>query len=568
MGLNPDALYSKLVDDLSTQYDPEFVRYYAEHPGALPFADEDLRGAYVRSLLTSFYKKFVDRTNSEADRRCLDKFLAKNKACKEWSWGKTDYRMDCLLNHFIREVDNFLHPVGEPLVSSLYDILNHARTGPGSSLGATGNDLYSKLFSSTLTCTSSQLFSLYSSYLDWYPTWVDAEITRLLHCRDYQIVSSSRLSFVPKTYDISRSICTEPSLNMFFQLGLGTILERRLKDRFGIDLATQPDKNREMARQGSEDGGLATIDLASASDSVSLKMLRCVLPDWFFAILWDLRTPSVDCGRAGIHELHMVSTMGNGFTFPLQTMLFSCVVSACRAFRGESHDAWGVFGDDIICTRHVYRDVVDLLQFLGFEVNASKSFVEGPFRESCGCDYFRGHNVRGVYLKSLSTMQDRYVAINRLTDWGLRSGFNLPRVLSYLASSVARFYVPLFESDDSGIKVPFSMIRPRWCRYTKSVLYRCWVAMPTRIVVTATGLRVPPGSKRRIFNPSGLMLCFLARHIVHDTISVKHNRVKYRTRLRVAPYWDYTGKTESVADSFRRRCKTSLYGPLVHITQG
>jgi hypothetical protein len=568
MGLNPDALYTKLVDDLCEQYDPEFVRYYASHPKAPTFADADLRGTYVQSLLQAFYKKFVDRTSSSADDACFEKFLAKNKACRDWSWGKLDYRMDCLVNHLQKVIDDFLHPMGAPLVSSWYDLLDHGRCGPGAALGATGNDLYSKLFASSLTCTSSSLYKMYSDYLEWFPSWVDAEINRLLHCRDYSVVSSSRLCFVPKSSDISRSICIEPSLNMFYQLGLGAMLERRLKDRFGIDLATQPDKNRELARLGSINDNLVTIDLASASDSLSLKMLRCLLPEWFFAILWELRTPFVDCGPRGLHELNMVSTMGNGFTFPLQTMLFSCVVSACRTFRSDEGGSWGVFGDDIICTRLVARDVIDLLTFLGFEVNTSKSYIEGPFRESCGCDYFLGHNVRGVYLKSLRTMQDRYVAINRLTDWGLRSGFNLPRTLSYLASSVAPYYVPLFESDDSGIKVPFSMIKPKWCRYTSSVLYRCWVNVPQRLVVKGTQIRVPPGAKKRIYNSSGLFLAFLARHVVNGTISVKHGRGKYRTKLRVAPYWDYTGQTESVADSFRRRCKTSLYGPLVRITQG
>lgn len=117
---------------------------------------------------------------------------------------------------------------------------------------------------------------------------------------------------------------------------------------------------------------------------------------------------------------------------------------------------WGVFGDDIICHVKVSDDVVRVLRLLNAEVNLSKSFFKGPFRESCGGDYFLGQNIRGVYAKSLATAQDRVSLLNRLVAWNARTGINLPKTLTYLWRSVRNdvHLVPLHESDVAGLKVP------------------------------------------------------------------------------------------------------------------
>lgn len=62
---------------------------------------------------------------------------------------------------------------------------------------------------------------------------------------------------------------------------------------------------------------------------------------------------------------------------------------------------WSVYGDDIIIDVAGYDLLAEVLQYCGFTVNPRKSYVTGPFRESCGQDFFLGDRVRPFYLKEI-----------------------------------------------------------------------------------------------------------------------------------------------------------------------
>lgn len=537
MKVSIHALFNTLVSDLRGVVKPSFLAFVAD---GNPIPPDASRVEYAAgSLLASFMKKFVDETEPSADARALDQFLTVNKRCANWELVLGSTKMEELVGLFKKQVDMFLHPKGVPLVHSYYDLLREGRCGPGASLGVNGNDFYTKLFSSKLSSTSLELYDLYADYISWYPSWVEAEASRILHHGTVDVVSSSKLCFVPKTREVSRTICVEPSLNMFYQLGLAEILGRRLTSRFGIDLGDQANRNRRLAWCGSVSGLWATIDLSSASDSMSWQMLSAMFPAWFFDMLWTLRTPIVSTPRGPV-VLSMISTMGNGYTFPLETMVFSCAVAACQEFRSCTRD-WGVFGDDIACSSDIAGDVISLLKTLGFEVNAAKSFVEGPFRESCGADFFDGSQVRGVYVKTLKTQQDRYAVINLLTDWCERSGINLPATLALLRSSVKRIFVPLHEDQSSGIRVPLELMTSGLCTDidTQSLAYLCYVPRPRVLSVLDDRIRTPNGEAERDYNPSGLLLSFCNGSVVSGSIGVRHDVVRYSTRRRITPFWDY-----------------------------
>jgi len=161
--------------------------------------------------------------------------------------------------------------------------------------------------------------------------------------------------------------------------------------------------------------------------------------------------------------------MGNGFTFPLETAIFACAVEAVYKVFGRKlkksnlprgrFGNFGVFGDDIICESDKATHVIRLLELLGFTTNASKSFVIGPFRESCGGDYYKGFPVRGVYIKDLGTMASRYVAINRLNSWTAMTGISLSHTMDVLLKKVRLLPVPLHENDDAGIKVSMRVLK-------------------------------------------------------------------------------------------------------------
>lgn len=202
-----------------------------------------------------------------------------------------------------------------------------------------------------------------------------------------------KLVFVPKNAKVHRSVVVEPSLNMLFQQGLGRHMAARLRS-FGIDIRDQT-RNQAAARRGSLDGTLSTIDLSSASDTISKGVVKFLLPSDWYSLLSAFRTSKVAYGDV-VHDQAKFSSMGNGFTFPLETLLFYALSSSCP----NGHQVIA-YGDDIICATDSYDDVTELLSVCGFSVNASKSYSSGPFRESCGADYYRGINIRPFYQKSL-----------------------------------------------------------------------------------------------------------------------------------------------------------------------
>jgi len=301
--------------------------------------DFSIRQAAAFSLRRSIIQKWTYQNTSEADNAAKAKFLAMNQRCKDWKvpgsdGNPLDSYSEMLYNGLKTALYDFWNRKGFPLVDHPYDVLEMARTGPGANIGARGGDFYTKLFASPLTGTDSSLYNWYRRYVSKLPTWLSAENFRRDHYGEMIVVSSSRLSFVPKNDKISRCICTEPSLNTYFQLGFGMHLERRLAERYGISLADQQFKNRDLARLGSITGGLVTLDLSSASDSISLSMLRDVLPADFVRWLECYRCKETEVPGVGTVPLYMVSSMGNGYTFPLQTCIFAAVVTACASFRG------------------------------------------------------------------------------------------------------------------------------------------------------------------------------------------------------------------------------------------
>jgi hypothetical protein len=211
----------------------------------------------------------------------------------------------------------------------------------------------------------------------------------LTNCR---LVDANKIAFVPKTAKTHRSIAVEPLANGFLQKGVDNFMRRRLK-RVGIDLSDQT-LNQEMARQGSAlwewEDPFCTLDLTSASDSISVSLVKEVLPPDWFALLDRIRSPSYDLHGA-TYRSEKFCTMGNGFCFPLETMLFA---SVCHAITGGRAGVdFMVYGDDIIVRRKFYESVVLFLKRIGFRPNVKKSFDTGPFRESCGANWYAGEDV-------------------------------------------------------------------------------------------------------------------------------------------------------------------------------
>ena len=215
---------------------------------------------------------------------------------------------------------------------------------------------------------------------------------------DLDVVPGNRVAFVPKTAVTHRAIAIEPLLNIYAQLGLGTMLRRRLK-RVGINLDDQS-PNQRAALKGSSDGSLATIDLSSASDTVAKELVRLLLPEGWFNVL-DITRSKIGWYQDKWLRYEKFSSMGNGYTFELETLIFwSLCIGVCTELQISTDDVL-VYGDDIVVPVAAYDLLAEVLSFCGFSLNKEKSFASGPFRESCGKDYYNGIDVRPFFQKEI-----------------------------------------------------------------------------------------------------------------------------------------------------------------------
>jgi hypothetical protein len=511
----------------------------------------DIQYAY-QSLRKSLLKKFQDEITAEADKRALELFLKINSNCSQWSL--TEQPITEAETIALGEAKEFLYRFfhyadqtkGDLFVLNQTSIAKHISLGNGANIGSPGTDFLSKIGLGTMAATNPALHKLYVQTISSMPSWADVESIRQAN-RPTEVVQGSRLAFVPKTTEISRTICTEPICNMLWQKGIGLVLEDRMREVVGIDLANQADKNRLLARLGSQNGEFGTIDLSSASDSMSLSLVREFFPRQVVSWLEMTRSPITILPDGTEVELHMISSMGNAYTFPLQTIFFTSLVYASyrmlgitfeRPFR-DSLGNFAVFGDDIIVQKKAYGFLCRLLSICGFSVNVDKSFNEGLFRESCGHDYYYGYNVRGVYIKTLKTVNDRYSAINRLNMWSATHRTPLPNVIGFLLRGDRLLPIPPDESDDAGVKVPVSMLK-KIVRdpFTGGIRYRCWVPNQTSYNVTDSESH-PPKIKGWFNNPSAILVAALAGTLRKGKVVTRSSRRSYRLKVRHSSCWGY-----------------------------
>jgi hypothetical protein len=184
-----------------------------------------------------------------------------------------------------------------------------------------------------------------------------------------------------------------------------------------------------------------------------------------------------------------------------------------------------------------YRRLNHFLSILGFKVNADKSFNEGPFRESCGHDYFKGSNVRGVYVKALSDTASIHVAVNRLIDWSVEWKTPLWRTLGLLVGHLPRYLPTPWDSDASwGVRVPYSVARARVHRNVHGFMKYSTLSWAPRRVSIHFG-RVPGSGKYIPYNPDGLVLSAVYGETVASFLTSR-DVGRWKTKRRGTPYWD------------------------------
>ena len=195
------------------------------------------------------------------------------------------------------------------------------------------------------------------------------------------IVHGSRFSTVPKNNEKRRPINVEPFGNLLSQRLIGNHIRDELKRIFDVDLDTLATKHRQRI----SDPSVATIDLSNASDSVSLALCKFLLPSHIYKLVSDSRSPMIYSNVTKCWHLpKKVSSMGNGFTFELMTLILTAI--------GRTLDPeCTVFGDDIIIRNDCAAEMIQLIESVGFKVNVDKTFISSSFRESCGANFQDGY---------------------------------------------------------------------------------------------------------------------------------------------------------------------------------
>lgn len=318
----------------------------------------------------------------------------------------------------------------------------------------------------------------------------------------FKSIWNNRVVTVPKNWKTHRTIACEPEGNLILQLSLDGYVKDRLRRKARIDLSDQS-LNQRLAKVGSVDGSFATIDLSMASDTIAFNTVAYLLPSDWFKIFNDYRTPCGE-GFGTRFEYAKFSSMGNGATFSLESLIFGGIVKAvCHS------DPYAVYGDDLVVPTGVVPRLLKLLRFFGFTVNSDKSFVSGPFRESCGEDYYEGRLITPTYMRGSNPLLIELVhSVNSLAAIANSAG----QLEEYLLDIVEDYnlpVVPYMESTIVGVWVD-----PHTAYTLGKVKNRSWI--PSVKGYSPKTRKIDAGDSR------GLFMWYLYHLNSHDAINIPH----------------------------------------------
>lgn len=322
--------------------------------------------------------------------------------------------------------------LGKP--PSFEELVRNMRFGPGKSTATTGLDttIVAKVSNSFDTQSKNALDMAYAVQnqpmldphvrhsLDFCGPLCGPRLTDIL---DHSVFTS-----VAKKATANRGIVIQVHTAMLGQKSIGTILRQKAKrSRFKIDLDYLADTNKIWAELATTQrfNHYVTVDLKSASSTIAHETIFKMFPlTW--ALLLDRWRDDITDYDGTLHVNQKFSAMGNGYTFEMESILFFALAKASMILAGYPESFCSSFGDDIIVVKDALTFLNPIMEYLGFTQNTEKTFVSGPFRESCGADYFSGVNVRPIYIRRpIHDVKDLVRFANRIRGFGMRLYDNL-----------------------------------------------------------------------------------------------------------------------------------------------
>lgn len=441
-----------------------------------------------------------------AELKCLET----NKRLKDALRGSFDPRVEPVITLAVRKIGDILGPL------KYIKALEKCGWGKGatSTLSSEVANLVRKIDPAMgRISVTRRALPLLRIMMEADPCWASAVLKRdvagpyTLLPTVFDVVEGNKVTTVPKDATKDRTIAAEPTGNIFLQLGVGKLLRSILRKRCGIDLDDQTN-NQRYAKIGSETGRYATLDLKSASDTVSKELVKQLLPYEWFELLESLRSPKGRIEKGDWFEYEKFSSMGNGFTFELETLIFYALAVAVAQHLGCAGRVL-VYGDDLIVPTEADQLLREVLLYCGFDVNPKKSYATGNFRESCGRHYWNGVDVTPIYQKEIFHQQEGkrktrflleegYRCANRLIRLALRRGHlrwldaelegawrAARRVFGF--ESDIRHAVPLCSQDDDGLALALEELE----HYYISASRHGMVKLPV-LAFRPTRRKVPP----------------------------------------------------------------------------
>jgi hypothetical protein len=302
------------------------------------------------------------------------------------------------------------------------ELVYHNELVPRHGPGAT-SDKYSGNQKYDLKTWSSRLEGLFPYGEFAVPNWRYSYRYDLVEILEPGKETPVKVISVPKTLRTPRIIAMEPAHVQYMQQALSQPLVEMLESevvpgnnrqnlaKHFLGFRDQV-PNRDLARRGSAQGDLATLDLSEASDRVHILHVGALCHGFpsFWEGLQVTRSTKAEVPELGLSlwSLNKYASMGSALCFPIEAMVFCTAVfmgieaqlkrplnrKDILSFRGKVR----IYGDDIIVPVDSVYYVLDSLARLGFKVNVNKSFWRGKFRESCGGDFYDGEDVRPIRL--------------------------------------------------------------------------------------------------------------------------------------------------------------------------
>jgi hypothetical protein len=407
--------------------------------------------------------------------------------------------------------------------------------GPGVTLAVKGDDTSNSRKFDVDCDITADAYDLFGEVLiKAYPLW---ENLKQPHFK-----TGNTIITVPKNAKTDRTIAIEPGLNSWIQLGIGKLIRKRLRSA-GYDLNSNT-KNQRGAYLGSLDGVLATLDFKAASDTISTELVRLLLPPKWFVVLNAARSHYYTLDKVTVRS-EKFSTMGNGFTFELESLIFLTLGLVVNQILGNELRHISIFGDDLVVPSSSSSDVATHSEFMGFTLNLEKSFSSGNFRESCGSYYFCGVDVKPLYLKKgISRLKDVYRFANALTalahrrnnGFGRDSAFqSLWSLTTHLVPIKLRLLGPV-DAGDAAIHVDFSeqqISKPHKNRdgklsYQEGFTYSGLIEVPIDVEKYSLGLLLSRLNKRSISDSFGNVTSLRAK-----------TRIAFKRAIHVSRWYNY-----------------------------